>query len=111
MELRYPLEVLLGANHHCVVLVSQLTHLLEADRVYLVVHIWANRKGKKLSNRLLSQWRDLTEARDVLPGPYQDVNEFIGSYLENDDKCIAVSERPRNTDVLSNHHVAVVQFV
>ena len=53
MGLRYPLEVLLGANHHCVVLASQLTNLLEADRIYLVVHIWTNRKDNKLSDRLL----------------------------------------------------------
>jgi len=39
MGLQYPLEVLLGANHHGVVLASQLTHLLEADRIYLVVYI------------------------------------------------------------------------
>lgn len=37
--MRHLLEVLLGANHHRVVLASKLIHLLEADRIYLVVHI------------------------------------------------------------------------
>jgi hypothetical protein len=39
MGLRHLLEVLLGANHHRVVLASQLIHLLKADRIYLVVHV------------------------------------------------------------------------
>lgn len=33
------LEVLLGADHHRVVLASQPIHLLKADRVDLVVHV------------------------------------------------------------------------
>ena len=57
------------------------------------------------------RWRELTDARDVFPSSYQDVNEFIGSYLESVDKCTAILERLRNTDVLSNHHVAVVQLI
>ena len=52
MGLRRLLEVLLGANYHRVVLAGQLRHLLEADRIYFIVHIWANGKGKKLSDRL-----------------------------------------------------------
>ena len=52
MGLRRLLEVLLGANYHRVVLTGQLRHLLEADRIYFIVHIWANGKGKKLSDRL-----------------------------------------------------------
>ena len=39
MGLEHLLEVLLGADHYRVVLASQLVHLLEADRVYLVVYI------------------------------------------------------------------------
>ena len=57
------------------------------------------------------RWRELTDARDVFPSSYQDVNEFIGGYLENVIKCVVGSEPLRSTDVLSNHHVAIVQFV
>jgi hypothetical protein len=39
MGLGHQLEVLLSANHDCILLASQLVHLLEADCVYLVVHI------------------------------------------------------------------------
>jgi len=39
MRSQHPLEVLLGANHHRMVLASQLIHLLKADRIYLVVYI------------------------------------------------------------------------
>lgn len=39
MGLEHILEVLLGADHHRVVLAGQLVHLFEADRIYLVVYV------------------------------------------------------------------------
>jgi len=84
------IEVLLSADHHRVVLASQFIHLLKADRVNLVVYIYA---------------------RDVFPSPYQDIDEFIGGYLEDVSKYATASERPRSTHVLSNHHVAIMQLI